>query len=197
MKFKLLLISLVTVFLFTGCVIKEVEMKEPSKRIVHTYSLDETIIALADVLSNNLERKNIYSGNLAITSFVQLSDFSKTSKFGRLLSESLFNELNVNEITLLDFRARKSVTVNPDGEFYLSRDTKLLRKSVKSKYILIGTYSKNKKRDLLINARIINTLNGLVVSTSSVIYHNYNCKLFNDCKSPNTMLKLTSTKMTK
>lgn len=198
MKIRILSLGLMSIFLFTGCFLKEVEVVEqPKTKIVHTYSMDETIVELGNVLANNFMKNEYDNGKIAITTFVELNDFSKTSKFGRVLSESLINELSFKNLNLLDFRAKRTISINNEGEFFLSRDAKFLRKSMNSKYILVGTYSKNIDKGLLINARIINSKTGVVVSTASIIYHNYDCRLFESCKKSNSLIKLTSTKLSK
>lgn len=191
MKLKLLFSTLVAGLFLTGCSIKEVTMEKPVVTdILHTYTLQDTIVGIADILAMNLHKKNIATGNIAMTSFVELNNFSKTSKFGRLLSESLFHELNYNGVNVLDFRTKRALTVNGKGEFYLSRKVSAIKKSIYSKYVLVGTYTKTIDKNLLINARIVNSQNGDIISTSSVIFHKYDCKLFDTCRSSNRAIKL-------
>lgn len=197
MSFKIFIASVFSLILLTGCAVKEIETKKPMQDIVHTYDMEQTVIALADVLAENLVKKGVETGNIAMTTFVQLNNFTKTSKFGRLLSESLFHELNYKGVKLLDFRAKRAISINAHGEFYLSRDVNALNTAISTRHILVGTYSKTIDNTLMINARIINTSNGNVISTSSVILHKYDCRLFNDCKVLNRAMKLTSSKTKK
>ncbi len=194
MKFKIFSISLLALFIFSGCIPNNIDQEKTSKHMIDTYSFDETIIVIANELTNNLIAKTQDTGDIALTSFVQLSNLNKTSIFGRLLTESLFHELNNKNIHLLDFRAKQAVSINTNGEFYLSRNIKALNRTINSRYILVGTYSKTMDKNIIINARILNIFTGRIISTSSVMLHQYDCRLFEDCRKVNTPTKLTYSK---
>lgn len=197
MKLKTLIGVILALFLVTGCSTNDMEMKNPMYDVVHTNTLDETVIELAKGLSKNLEIRKVETGDIAMTSFVQLNNFSKTSKFGRILSESLFHELYSRHVKLLDFRAKKAISVDAQGEYYLSREVDALNNSINSKHILVGTYSKTMDKSLMINARIINTVTGSVISTSSVILHKYDCRFFDTCRPANRAIRITGTSIKK
>lgn len=192
MKNNIILLTIAFLIVsFTGCTPKEVKVEEVKKSIVHTYSIEDTFVELAEGLSENLNKKKIDSSDVAVTTFVQLNNFSRTSKFGRLLSESLYHELSYRKVNMLDFRAKKALSIDASGEYYLSRNVKKLNKAISTNYILVGTYSMY-SNNVLINARIINSANGEVVSSAGVIYHDYDCRLFDDCKKSNQPIQLVS-----
>ena len=85
----------------------------------HVYSnLNNTIVDIANQLfSSKANKKN--PSRVILTSFVDLNDLENTSIFGRLISESMFNELHIRKFLVTDFRGQEAVSVNEDGEFHL------------------------------------------------------------------------------
>ncbi|MGB3752160.1 MAG: FlgO family outer membrane protein, partial [Arcobacteraceae bacterium] len=55
--------------------------------------VDDKIVELADSLLASSRIAQADMGNIAITSFVNLHNLSRTSSFGRTLAETFFNEL--------------------------------------------------------------------------------------------------------
>ncbi|PIF04156.1 MAG: hypothetical protein CSA86_03410 [Arcobacter sp.] len=215
MKF---LLPFLTLLLYSGCnhSQKNVSPKEPMQKKVipkqnsttqqkrlTTYlpnatntntfhSLNMTIINLADQLfQSNFEQKSL---KIILTSFVNLNSFDKTSSIGRLLSESLYNELHIRNFRVTDFRGKNTVTVNEDGEFHITRDAEKLKNTIKGiEYIVVGTYSKFENESLLINARIIDSISGEVISSARSIYRPKNCKVFDLCEKKEPKSNATRT----
>ena len=151
-------------------------------------SLDKTIIDMADQLfATNYRVPTPFGPNktrVILTSFVDLDNFDKTTTFGRLLSESMFNELHVRKFQVTDFRGQDAVSVTKDGEFHITRDVDKLKDSLSSvEYILVGTYVRFEDQSLLINARILDSISGNVISSARVIYKPKDCKIFGICAS--------------
>jgi len=149
----------------------------------HVYSnLNNTIVDIANQLFNTKANKKNPS-RVILTSFVDLNDFENTSTFGRLISESMFNELHIRKFSVTDFRGQEAVSVNEDGEFHITRNVKQLKDMVNAvEYILVGTYVKFEDESLLINARILDSITGNVFSSARVVYRPRDCALFGICK---------------
>lgn len=142
-------------------------------------TIDEAIIEVADQLVDT-SKIQIYN-KIAVTSFVNLNKFQETSHFGREISESMFNELHVRGFNLIDIRGTKSIRVNKNGEFFVTRDIKLLNnKIVENSYILVGTYNKF-GNGVLLNARILDNVTGEVISTARTIIDIDGCRLDDSC----------------
>ncbi len=191
-SFKVYFLLIITIVLFSGCLKKPVApvvMKDPHI----TYTLDETIEKIGKDLVHGLNKKRNRIDRLALTVYVELRNFSKTSQFGRLLSESLINELNHKRVNIIDYRGQTAVSINAKGEYYLSRDLRKLNKIINTNYILVGTYSKV-SGGYLINSRIIDNSNGSVLTSSKVIFNTKECRLFNNCKNGNRKVRLTALK---
>jgi TolB-like protein len=148
----------------------------------NTYDdLDTTIGEIANQLLVNIKSSTQKNNKLALTSFVNLNEFTQTSDFGRALGESLFNELHVRKFKLLDYRSLDTILVNKTGEFSLTRDILKLKDSIPEALIVVGTYSLLENNKIVINTRIINNFTSDVLSTSKVVYKYQDCKKFNLC----------------
>jgi len=145
-------------------------------------SIDEATQNIADQLLFNIPRSYHKNNKYVITTFVNLNEFTKTSNFGRILGESLINELHTRRFKIIDFRAKESILVNKFGEFSLTRDVLKLKDEMPESLIVVGTYSTIENDSIVINARIINNFSSDVISTAKVIYNYKDCKQLNLCK---------------
>ena len=195
---KYFLLTLLSIFVFTGCnstklfnttqqqsVIKKVrsaDYNEPYAKTNMVYQdLNGAIDAIADELfiSNINKDKNT---SVILTSFVDLNQLNQTTTFGRLLGESMFNELHIRHFRIVDFRGQDAVSVNADGEFHITRDVTKLKDHIEAiEYIVVGTYVKFEGDSVLLNARILDSETGEVISTARIIYKPVDCALFDIC----------------
>ncbi len=201
---KLILPFLTLVFFFSGCtnskifntepkthkeqVIDKVRSADYTKPYADTdmiyQNLNGAIVSMADQLfvSNTFKEGR---PSLILTSFVELDEFSKTTTFGRLLSESMFNELHLRNFHVTDFRGQNAISVSEDGEFHITRDIDKLKDHISAtEYIVVGTYVKFENHSVLINARILDSESGSIISTARVIYKPVDCTLFDLCFIP-------------
>ncbi len=164
---------------------QDAHYSKPYAKINSIYQdLNDAIVAISDqLLLSNIRKQSQTS--LVLTSFVQLGQLNKTTTFGRLISESLFNELHIRKFKVTDFRGQDAVVVNKNGEFHLTRDTKKLKDQIDTvEYIVVGTYSQFENESILINARIMDSLSGELISSARVIYKPKDCSLFDMCYKP-------------
>ena len=154
----------------------------------HQYAtLNTTIISIAEQLFDTKSNKKNPT-RVILTSFVDLNNLENTSTFGRLVSESMFNELHIRKFLVTDFRGQEAVTVNEDGEFHITREVEKLKDIVDAvEYILVGTYVKFENQSLLINARILDSVSGNVLSSARVVYRPKDCSLFDICVKKKTV----------
>ena len=161
--------------------------KQASSTLTTQATLENTITSLAIQL---LQNKKIDTDKaFAVTSFVRLDNLKKTSEFGRILSESMMNELSIRGFNVTEFRGQMSLSVNENGEYLLSRDAQKLKNSIQNQYVVVGTYSRQYKR-IMVNARIVDNISGKVISSGRVSYaHGLkdDCSIFKDCKPPRTI----------
>ena len=142
---------------------------------------ESVIKGMADELVKSSKIAKGDMGHIAITSFVDLNQLNKTTHFGRVIGETFFSELYHRGMNVMDFRGQNAISVNADGEFFITRKVKLLGKEIQNKYILVGTYTIYDKKTV-INARILDNKTGRVVAASKRLYNNTDCKLLEVCQ---------------
>ena len=147
----------------------------------HVITLEKAINTLSNKLLSSSRVDQSTLDDIALTAFVNLNKFSETSNLGRILSESMFNELLIRNYNIVEFRGQSNISIDNNGEYFISRDTTRLKKIIENKYILVGTYT-TYKNTILINARIIENKNGKVVATARVHQYIDDCELTNSCK---------------
>ncbi|MEA3512487.1 MAG: FlgO family outer membrane protein [Campylobacterota bacterium] len=212
---KLLLTLIAIMFLFTACSQKRTitidENYSPSNNTQTHQNLDEIILNIADqLLENKVEENTIMTQdinssdyiisederpiNIILTSFVNLDQFTTTSTFGRIITESMYNELHIRKFKVTDFRGQDAVSVNADGEFHITRDVEKLKDNIAGiEYILVGTYVKFENESILINARILDSTTGTLISSSRVVYTPKECSTYNICKNKDIDKKTDNT----
>ena len=141
-------------------------------------SLSEQLIANKNVSENK---------KIILTSIVKLDSLNKTSNFGRTISESLINDLHSNKFQVVDLRANKDLSINADGEYFLSRDIQKISEKHGDVNILVGTYSKFEYDNVVINIRLLNSITAEVLSTAKVVYYFDDCQLVDLCSSNDSM----------
>jgi len=156
-------------------------------------SFEATVNSLATQMVENTKMKT--NKPVLFTSFVRLDDLKKTSEFGRLFSESMINELSNRGFNVIEFRGQMNVSINDQGEYYITRDIKKLKDSIQDTYIVVGTYSRQYKK-VVLNVRVIDNHTGRILSSSrSTYFHGFkqDCIIFKDCK-PSRMIKIVEEK---
>ncbi len=146
------------------------------------YDINNATKEIANQLLLNIKSSTKKQNKFVITSFVNLDDFTQTSKFGRVLGESLIDELHTRKFKIIDFRSQKAISVNGNGEFSLTRDINKLRDEMPDALIVVGTYSVIGYNLVDINVRIMNNFTSDVISTAKVKYYYTDCSLLNICK---------------
>lgn len=124
------------------------------------------IIFLADQLERNIGRKGANSSFL-VSSFTNLNNLAETSPLGRLIAENLMHELQVRAWRVYEPRLMQNFVINKNGEFTLSRDVRHLRENYGVSNVVAGTIM-NSDDQLVINARVIDTNTGMVVSSGQI-----------------------------
>jgi TolB-like protein len=150
-------------------------------------SLEATISSLATQMMQN--NKMHTHKSVLITSFVRLDNFKKTTEFGRVISESLINELSNRGFNIIEFRGQLGVSVNAQGEYFITRNTTKMKENVQNSFIVVGTYSRQYGK-VMLNARVIDNANGQIITSARSTYEHglrNDCVIFKDCKPPRTI----------
>ncbi|AXH10969.1 hypothetical protein CP960_11540 [Malaciobacter halophilus] len=150
-------------------------------------TLESTIDSLATQMMRNTKIPT--NKPVLFTSFVRLDNLKKTTEFGRVISESLINELSNRGFNVIEFRGQLNVSIDENGEYFISRDISKLKEKIPNTYVVVGTYSRQFGK-IVLNARVVDNISGRIISSSRAIYqHNKrnDCVIFKDCKPPRTI----------
>lgn len=182
---------LATIFiLLIGCDQNTIVIPK-EKASTHTIHLtvDDAIISIANQLSMNNKINMKDNGTMTMVSFVDLEQLKKTSRFGMVLAESLYNELFVRGFNVSDIRGQNAISINADGEFYITRNITKLQSEVSNTYIVLGTYTKIDEL-IMINARIMDNKTGKVVSSARAMYANDDCSIYGVCNNASRKISI-------
>ncbi len=149
--------------------------------VTNQKTLEGSINSLAVQMLQNKKLKTYKP--IIITSFVRLDKFKKTTEFGRIVSESLINELSNRGFNMIEYRGQTAVSINDAGEYFITRKPHKLKDQVIDTYVVVGTYSRQYRR-VMLNARVIDNITGKVITSARATYlHGLydDCLLFDDC----------------
>lgn len=158
-----------------------------SSNVVNQMTLENTISSLSTQMMQNKKIKT--HRPVLITSFVRLDNLKKTTEFGRVVSESLINDLSIKGFNIIEFRGQLAVSINAEGEYFITRNVDKLRDKIPNTYVVVGTYSRQYGK-IMLNARVIDNLTGQIISSARSTYSHglrNDCVIFKDCKPPRTI----------
>ena len=160
---------------------------EMQKDVTTQETLESTIASLAAQMVEN--RKMDTNKPILITSFVRLDEFKKTTEFGRIVSESMINELSNRGFDITEFRGQMAISINDEGEYFISRKPHELKSKIPNTYVVVGTYSRQMGK-IMLNARVIDNVTGKIITSARATYvHNIkeDCIIFKDCAPARTI----------
>lgn len=158
-----------------------------SSHVINQMTLENTISSLSTQMMQNKKIKT--HRPVLITSFVRLDNLKKTTEFGRVVSESLINDLSIKGFNIIEFRGQLAVSVNAQGEYFITRNVDKLRDKIPNTYVVVGTYSRQYGK-IMLNARVIDNLTGQIISSARSTYSHglrNDCVIFKDCRPPRTI----------
>ena len=137
---------------------------EKSKLQTNLSAFDQNISLLAKELIKNI-RFATPKTPIVVSSFVDLSTFSKVDSIGLQIPETFIHELQKAGLTVVDFKARDYISVTKQGDYLFSRDFKELKQKHNAEYILAGTLL-YRADGLIVNARLIGIESKVVVASA-------------------------------
>ena len=141
-------------------------------------TLNQVIAFLANQLANNRTLMNVSDSRIAVSSFVNIDNLEETDKLGLSIAEGLMHEMHVRGFGVVDFKTRENLRIRQSGDFIFSRDVADLRRTHNVHYFLSGTITRNSD-GAVINARLVQADNSLVVSTAQGFISNRNLSRIN------------------
>lgn len=161
--------------------------QDMEQHVTNQKTLEASITSLATQMMQNAKINT--NKSVLITSFVRLDNFKKTSEFGRLVGESLINELSNRGFNVIEFRGQMAVSVNEHGEYFITRNTSKMNEKIVNSYVVVGTYSRQFGK-IVLNARVMDNANGQIITSARSVYEHglrNDCMIFKDCKPPRTI----------
>lgn len=145
---------------YDQCLFGDNCIKKEQRKILN---VDDMAVNIVDQLINT--KLMPIKKPVGVTVIVDLNRLNSTTDFGRLLSEDIMTNLERAGMAVIDLRAQKFISINNNGEFYLSRNIKKIRDQYGLGYILVGTYSVS---DYIteVNVRLIDASSGYIVATA-------------------------------
>lgn len=136
-----------------------------NSQVLDARELKLKVRELASQLVSDLDKSLVKHIALPLA-FVSQDDFTRTSSFGRYISEQLYYEFNQRGLRTKEYRLAENVSVREDGEFVLTRDINGIPLDSNTVYV-VGTYYTD-GQILLVNARLIRA-NGDILRTGQLI----------------------------
>lgn len=133
-----------------------------------------SVEAMTEELLSNLEDADPFAGNLAdglvVTTFVEANKVTRTSSFGRYLTEQLMNEFQRHAYKVIEIRKAEAIHVQEKrGEFGLARQQEKIHQEIAVGAMLTGTYMVG-PADILVTARILDNRTSALLASSTVIF---------------------------
>lgn len=141
------------------------EVKGMSSFPLHNYTLN-----LANQLYKG-EAGRLRNSNIAVMSFTLATELGKktaaqqSSGLSQQIQESLITQMTQLGYSMVEHRMSDSITVSEHHEDMLTRNLSNLRTRQNIDYVILGTITRQEHANM-INARLVNVLNGQVISAA-------------------------------
>lgn len=121
---------------------------------------------IVNKLENNLREPVSQDDPVIVASFVNVSDLTKSSPFGRIMSEQIGSRFAQKGYKVIEMKLRQdSIFVQENkGEFLLSRNIKDISLTHKASVVVVGTYAKGHDK-VYVSARMVNPVDSVILSS--------------------------------
>lgn len=123
--------------------------------------------AIVNKLENNLRVPISQNAPIIVASFVNVSDLTKSSGFGRIMSEQVGSRFSQKGYKVIEMKLRQnSIFVDQEnkGEFLLSRNIKDISLAHKAAVVVVGTYAQGHDK-VYVSARMVNPIDSVILSS--------------------------------
>jgi TolB-like protein len=112
--------------------------------------------ATDELLGQHSDRQGF--GRVLVATLVDINDVSRTSMFGRQMSEYLASRLTQRDVDVIHATVRQDhMQIRGDGQFLLSREVRNLAADHNARTVLVGTYGMVKE-DVLVSVKLVSTV---------------------------------------
>lgn len=146
----------------------------PEPHVTEADSFQVALKSISTQLFENLEdndpQSSLLADGIAFTVFADLKKLTRTSSFGRYLSEQLMGEFHKQGFPVVEVRKSSSIMVmEKKGEYGLSRDVKEIGSAAQARTMLTGTYTVAGDH-IMVNAKILDNANATMLSSATVLF---------------------------
>jgi len=179
---RLCILALIT--LLSGCQLlneikREEELANPKGvegslpmevKSMSSFSLHQYTSNLASQLYRG-EAGRLRNASIAVMSFTMATELGQktaaqqSSGLSQQIQESLITQMTQLGYSMVEHRLSNSITVSEHHEDMLTRDLNSLRARQNIDYVILGTITRQEHANM-INARLVNVLNGQVISAA-------------------------------
>lgn len=164
MSRRIFSIIIILVFSVAGC-------SYAPKQASNSKKWDGNIVAasyhMVNKLENNLKAPISNQDSIIVASFVDVSDLTKSSPFGRIMAEQIGSRLSQKGYKVIEMKLRQnSIFVDSEnkGEFLLSRNLKEISRNHNASAVVVGTYAQGYEK-VYVTARIVNPVTSVILSS--------------------------------
>ncbi|HEB71967.1 MAG TPA: hypothetical protein ENI77_05045 [Nitrospirae bacterium] len=124
---------------------------------------------IAKNLRRDLKKWKPSETTVLMTTIVPIDDLSRATRFGRLCTEQLMTELDLQGFQVIEARKTGSYLMrDKQGEFSLSRDPRWLAQEFNADVVVVGVYTKSGNQTL-INVRMISASDARTLAATSAM----------------------------
>ncbi len=149
----------------SGCVLTAERGGTVSVRTPDFFGLGEE---LSRQLVHNRKVELAGKKRLIMTTFVDIDDLGRTSRFGRLLAEALATRMFSSGFGVVELRRGRDLLMKKGtGELVLTRNGSLMAQQCEAEGVVVGTYGLA-PTTVIINVRLLDAGSGEVLSVAGI-----------------------------
>lgn len=134
----------------------------------HDDNLTREAYRAADKIVEQMPKNGQALGPIIYTTFVDIHDLDKTSRFGQMMAETVSSRLTQRGYDMEEVRLRNQLGMNKDGEFMLSRDFTEVAAQHQAWAALVGTYASANDK-VMLNVKVVDLASGTVGVSYDVV----------------------------
>jgi TolB-like protein len=121
----------------------------------------------ADAMGKALAVNLAPNASILVATVVRVDDLTKSSTFGRIVSEQIAGRLAVNGRSVVEVKLRDALYVSKDqGEMLLSREVRDLSRNQKAQAVVVGTYAVG-SNEVFVTLKVVHVATNTVLAAHS------------------------------
>jgi len=105
---------------------------------------------------------------ILVASLVDVNQVSKTSIFGKMISEQLSSRMIQQGVPVVEVKLRSNLYISErSGEMLLSREIKDIGRQHNADAVLVGTYTDASSAGVYVTVKLVRAVDGLIISATN------------------------------